>query len=301
MLGIQASNFTCLQQLNSQDGGAGKQKAAVGDGLARGGAGGSRAAGLLGAVSANWSASLALSSGGGAASSGGESGGGFGAGSLGRNLGGCRGRLRRGLLGDADSLAGAGGRGTGPAGAGLNLLGGGGLRLLVVAVAGTAGATNDVDTLPLAGAVAVDVLADSTAGGAAATSVVDNRDALVDGQEGSLVKVGVTTSPLNGALWGVLATSDPCSELDLHGSLWEGASALGISVGQSADDVAIDNPVDSLGGPVDGVGVERGQRVVDGVVGATIIRRGVTLAEVVGLDLEVITANPLPINLPSPR
>lgn len=43
--------------------------------------------------------------------------------------------------------------------------------------------------------------------------------------------------------------------------------------------------------------MEGPDRVGDGVEGSAVVRRGVALAEVVGLDLGVVTSKPLPVNL----
>jgi hypothetical protein len=45
--------------------------------------------------------------------------------------------------------------------------------------------------------------------------------------------------------------------------------------------------------------VERSQRVVDGVESTTVVGGSVALAEVVGLSLGVVTANPFPVDLRS--
>lgn len=146
--------------------------------------------------------------------------------------------------------------------------------------------------------VAVDVLLDALGGRGISTGVVDNGDALVVAEEGSLGEIGVTTSPLDGALGSILATSDPGSELDLHGGLGKaGSTALGVGSSEGADDVVVDQPSDTSGSPLNRVGVERAQRVGDGVESTTVVSSGVTLAEVVGLSLGVVTANPLPIDL----
>lgn len=156
------------------------------------------------------------------------------------------------------------------------------------------------DGLPAAGLVTVNVFLDvRVVTGAIIASIVDDGDALVVGAEGSLIEVGITTSPLDSALGSILATSDPSTELDLHGGLGEGLATLGIGGLEGSNDVVIDEPVDIAGGPLDGVLVEGAERVINGVVGATIVGGGVTLAEIVGLDLGVVAANPLPIDLKS--
>jgi hypothetical protein len=51
------------------------------------------------------------------------------------------------------------------------------------------------------------------------------------------------------------------------------------------------------GRPLDRVDVELANGVLDGVERAAVVRRCVALAEVVGLDLGVVTSEPLPIDL----
>lgn len=196
-----------------------------------------------------------------------------------------------GLLGSL----GVGGIGVLSLGAQVNLLGGGGL-LLVLLVRGAV-TLNDLDGLPRAGVVAVDVLLDAVLGGGVATGIIDNRNGLVVSIIRTLAEVGVTTGPLDGALGGVLAASNPGTNLDLHGGLGEAASALSILVVESTDDSTVNDPVNLLGGPLDGVGVELSDGVSNGVEGTAIVGGGVTLAEVVGLDLGVVTTEPLPVDL----
>jgi hypothetical protein len=170
---------------------------------------------------------------------------------------------------------------------------GGGRRLVIVA--GTV-ALDDLDGLPVAGLVTVDVLLDALRGGARATGVVDDGDALVDGVEGSVVHVGGALGPLDGTLGLALAATAPGAHLDLHGGLGElgGANLL---VGQDAHDLVVDVPGDGLGGVLHRVLVDRGHGVGDGVESTTVEDGVVALVEVVGLDLGVITANPLEVDL----
>lgn len=72
---------------------------------------------------------------------------------------------------------------------------------------------------------------------------------------------------------------------------------MGVGSEKGSDNGVVDEPVDSSGSPLNGVLVVAGQRSGDGVVGTTVVGAGVTLAEVVGLDLGVVTTDPLPINL----
>jgi hypothetical protein len=191
-----------------------------------------------------------------------------------------------GSLGESTS-AGDGGSGHG----GLVTSGAGAVSLGLV---GVAVASEDVDAL----VGTVRALGPGVVGGTLdAVAVVLDGDGLVVGQERSAGEVGVTTSPLDSTLGSILAASNPGSELDLHGSLGEASTVLGIGVVQGADQVAINVPLDVLAGPVDGVGVEVILGVADGVVGTTVIGGGISLAEVVGLDLGGITTEPLPVNL----
>lgn len=144
----------------------------------------------------------------------------------------------------------------------------------------------------------VGALRPGVVGGAIDTvAVVLDGDGLVVGDERSLAEVGVATSPLDSTLGSILATGDPGTELDLHGSLGESGTVLGIGVEQSADQIAINVPLDVVLSPVDGVGVEVVLGRADGVVGTTVVGGGVSLAEVVGLDLGGVTTKPLPVNL----
>lgn len=107
----------------------------------------------------------------------------------------------------------------------------------------------------------------------------------------------VTASPLSGSGIAVLASSNPGSELDLHGGLREGRSALGVGGVQSTDKDIVNEPVNLGRGPLNRVLVSRGERSSNGMVDGTVVGGGVTLAEVVGLDLGIVTTNPLPIDL----
>lgn len=165
-------------------------------------------------------------------------------------------------------------------------------------VLGSRGTGEDLDALPGAALVAVLVLGGVLgAGGTVTTHEVLNLDTLVVAHEGTLAEVGDTAGPLNGTLGGVLATGNPGAELDLHGSLGEAGAALGIGGLEGADDGAVDDPVELGGGPLDGVGVELILGVGDGREATAVVGLGATLAEVVGLNLGGVAADPLPINL----
>lgn len=82
----------------------------------------------------------------------------------------------------------------------------------------------------------------------------------------------------------------------MHGSLRECGTVLGISVCEGSDDVAVDDPVDALGSPVDGVCVEGALRVGDVREATTVVCGCVALAKVVGLHLGSITTQPFPVD-----
>jgi hypothetical protein len=145
--------------------------------------------------------------------------------------------------------------------------------------------------------VAVDVLAHALGRGSVATSVVDNGDALVVADKGRLREIRKAAGPGDGSRGGVGASSNPGAELDLHGRLGERAAALGILVRQGSHHGAVDDPLHGRGRPLDRVDVELANGVLDGVERAAVVRRCVALAEVVGLDLGVVTSEPLPIDL----
>lgn len=223
---------------------------------------------------------------------------GRGRGNQGGGLGSGRARGSSGAAG-ISRAGGAGGRALGAGGS--RGLGGsrGGRRGVVVAV--VAAVTKlDLDALPGAAVVAVQVVLDALGGRGIGTSVVDNGDALVVAEERSLGEIGVTTSPLDGALRSILAASNPGSELDLHGGLGKATSTtLSVGSGQGTDDVVVDQPGDTGRSPLNGVSVERSKRVGNGVESTTVEGSSVTLAEVVGLSLGVVASNPLPVDLES--
>lgn len=132
-------------------------------------------------------------------------------------------------------------------------LGGG---LVIVVIIRAAVALDNLDALPVTSLVGPDVLLDILVGRAITTGIVGDLDALVVTERGTVGEIGATTGPLDGALGGVLAASNPGTELDLHGGLRESAAALGLLIGQGTDSLAIDDPVDSLGSPLNRVGVE---------------------------------------------
>lgn len=113
----------------------------------------------------------------------------------------------------------------------------------------------------------------------------------------ALGEVGQATSPLDGTLGSLRVTGDPGTKLELAGSLRESGSALGVGVLELTNQVAINDPVNVVLRPLEGVGVSGGLRVADGREAATVEGRVVTLAEVVGLDIRGVAAYPLPVDL----
>lgn len=154
---------------------------------------------------------------------------------------------------------------------------------------------DDLDGLERARLVAVDVLLNLALGGSAAASVVDNVEVLVVGLKGSLGEVGHATRPLNGALGSARMTSNPATNLDLHGGL--GVLGTGLGTGQGADNVVINEPLDALAGPVNGVLVGGAQSAANGVE-STAVKGALSIAaKIVGLGLIGLESNPLPVNL----
>ena len=138
--------------------------------------------------------------------------------------------------------------------------------------------------------VTIDILADRLGSGRITTSIIHNGNALVVSLERRLAEVSHTSSPLNSAFGSIRTSCTPCAELDLHGSLGEAGSALGVFIRQGAHDLVVDDPVDGCGCPFDGVDVELADGVGDGMESSTVVCAHVAFAEVVGLDLGVITS-----------
>lgn len=187
-----------------------------------------------------------------------------------------------GLHAGLGSTSALGGRGR------ARVLGGRGAGVVVLAAL-------DLDAAPAASLVTVAVGLDIAGGRAAAAGVVDNLDALVVGVEWGLGEVGQAASPVTGTRRRVGATSAPGANLDLHGGLGELGASSGGSEG--ADSGAVDDPVNSILGPLNGVGVVGAQRAANGVGATTVVGGGVALGEVVGLDVAIVTTNPLPVDL----
>lgn len=94
-------------------------------------------------------------------------------------------------------------------------------------------------------------------------------------------------------------TTDPATHLNLHWCLWvTGSSVRGrIIVGQGSKRDIVDGPDDTIGIPIDSVGVEGIDRFISCNCEATIIRRRVTLSEEVGLNMTIVAAQPFPVYL----
>lgn len=101
--------------------------------------------------------------------------------------------------------------------------------------------------------------------------------------------VGLAASPLDGALLVIRITTGPDTQSQTHGGLGEASTSLGIVESNGSHDVAVDRPGHLILGPVNRVGVEGVLRSSHGLKGGAVIGRGVTLAEVVGLDLSGVS------------
>ena len=123
--------------------------------------------------------------------------------------------------------------------------------------------------------------------------VVLNVDGLHVHGEWSLAVVGSAASPFNSTLAVARITASPDANPQVHGSLGEPGAALGLLIRNRTDLVSIDQPGDGVLRPVDGVGVHSVDRSVDGRIRLTVVGAGVTLTEVVGLDLVIEAAKTL--------
>jgi len=85
--------------------------------------------------------------------------------------------------------------------------------------------------------------------------------------------------------------------VDVHRGLGEAIATLGILVVESADIGTINQPVDGILGPLDGVGVERVMGGADADPSLTVIGCGIALSEVVGLNGVILSAHRFPVNL----
>lgn len=207
--------------------------------------------------------------------------------------GGGRGGGRGGCLG-----VGRAGCGLGAGGLGRRLGGRGRAGAGALAAAVAAGSAASVHLDALVGAAGARVRVRRRAGHA--VGLVRDLDGLVVGVvrgTAAAAEGGVATGPRDGTRGLGRRTAVPGAELDLHGRLGESGAILGSSVGQGAHDGAVNRPDHGLGRPVHSVGVEGGLGVGDRGETATVVGRGVALAEVVGLDLGGIAAEPLPVDL----
>lgn len=106
--------------------------------------------------------------------------------------------------------------------------------------------------------------------------------------ERSLGVVDFTTSPVNSTLTIAGVATSPDTNADIHRSLGEAGTTLSIGFVESTDFLVVDQPDDVLWGPLDGVSVEDILRSSDVGPSVTVISGGITLSEVVGLNLGVV-------------
>lgn len=127
--------------------------------------------------------------------------------------------------------------------------------------------------------------------------VVDDLDAFHELREGCFAVVDLATCPLDGAL-ALGVSSSPDTDADVAGSLRVLVSTTVDGVGrlQSAHRLAIDEPDESIGRPIDGVGVHL-LDIGDICLDHAVVSGGITLAKVVHLDFVRFSSNPLPVNL----
>jgi len=156
--------------------------------------------------------------------------------------------VARASAGGSSRAAGAGGSGEGGSGLGGGLARAGGGVINRVAI------VDDLDALPGAAAVGPDVLGGLL--GAAATHEVLDADLLVVGVERAVGEVGEATSPLDGSGGHTLLAGNPRAKLHAHGGLRVAGAALKARGVESADDLAVDDPVQLLARPLERVGVE---------------------------------------------
>lgn len=129
-----------------------------------------------------------------------------------------------------------------------------------------------------------------------AVGVVVDCDGLVVGFEWGLREIGQAAGPLNGARGVPLSAADPGAELDAHRGLGVRQATVGVGIVEGAEDCTVVEPLDALGSPDDGVGVEAGHGRVDGVGGAAVVGGGVALVEVVCLHVAGIAAHELVVD-----
>jgi hypothetical protein len=129
-----------------------------------------------------------------------------------------------------------------------------------------------------------------------AGAVVLDVDAVDDHGERSLGVVGLAAGPCNHARFVRRVTTGPDTDADRARSLRVVLTTIGIAAVESADGLAVDDPGQSITGPVEGVGV-KGLGVGDITLKHAVVGSGVALSEVVHLDLVVDAAEELPVDL----
>ena len=107
----------------------------------------------------------------------------------------------------------------------------------------------------------------------------------------------MATSPFDGALTVGRITTSPDTNANVHRSLGEARTTLGILVVQSADLIAVNEPLDVVLLPLNLVGVEFTLDVVHSGPGVTVIGGSIALTEVVGLNGGVVPTKGFPVNL----
>ena len=121
--------------------------------------------------------------------------------------------------------------------------------------------------------------------------VIDDLDRLDIHREGTSGVVSLASSPPNGTFRIVGVAASPDTDLNTHWGLGVVLAVQGIGVLESAGDLAVQDPLDAVGGPVDGVGVEGllGGSHVDS--GGAVVGSCIAFAEVVSLDRRVVSAD----------
>lgn len=147
----------------------------------------------------------------------------------------------------------------------------------------------DLDALPAT--TRVSVLVFGPAAGVRNTHRLDRHSV------GALAKVRHAAGPLDCAVGLARVAAGPDAQAQVHGRLREILAAVGVLVFQRPHDGAVDVPIQLLRRPVDRVVVEGVLRGLDGVVDGARVARRVALAEVVGLDVAVVAAHELPVDL----
>lgn len=147
----------------------------------------------------------------------------------------------------------------------------------------------DFDALPATALVAVGVRA--------ALRRVFYFDAVDPHRVWALGVVGCSTGPFDGSVRHGRVATGPDTEAKVHGRLGEVVAAISFCVLERTNESSIDEPVDLLGRPIDGVVVEVLLGFVDRIVNRTIIGRGVSLSKVVGFGVSGVAAHQFPVDL----